>query len=421
MVPEGWDTAPISEAIQLHLNSISTDKLAGFASVRLYSLPAFDVDKEPKKTHGSSIKSGKNKVPPDCVLLSKLNPRIPRIWRVRHDSIQPAVCSTEFWPITSRGGKVDLDYLTQYFYSPLFLDNPLIRPASSTNSHQRIDRSAFLRFLLPLPPLPEQKKIAAILGSVDKAIQATQAVIDQTRKVKQGLLQQLLTRGIGHTHFKQTEIGEIPEEWKVCKIGELSDFVTSGSRGWAQYYAESGSLFVRITNLFRGTTDIDLSDVKYVALPPDSTEGKRTQLLPGDVLVSITADLGLIGVVPDVGLGEAYINQHIALVRPKKTKVQAAFLGYALISDAVQNCLWRSNDSGSKAGLNLPSVRKIQIALPPLEEQREISIRLSAVGLTISENKKMLGNLKSLKKGLMQDLLTGRVRVGGAEFAQKAI
>ncbi len=70
-----------------------------------------------------------------------------------------------------------------------------------------------------LPPLAEQKKIAAILSSVDEAIQATEAVIEQTRRVKDGLLQDLLTRGIGHTRFKQTEIGEIPESWEVRQLG----------------------------------------------------------------------------------------------------------------------------------------------------------------------------------------------------------
>ena len=71
------------------------------------------------------------------------------------------------------------------------------------------------------PPLPEQKKIAAILSSVDQAINATQAVIDQTRKVKEGLLQDLLTRGIGHTRFKQTEVGEIPEGWEISTLGAV--------------------------------------------------------------------------------------------------------------------------------------------------------------------------------------------------------
>jgi len=84
-----------------------------------------------------------------------------------------------------------------------------------------LNRKDIGQFQFTLPPLPEQKKIASILSSVDDAIQATQAVIDQTRKVKQGLQQQLLTRGIGHTRFKQTEIGEIPDEWDLTSLANL--------------------------------------------------------------------------------------------------------------------------------------------------------------------------------------------------------
>lgn len=183
----------------------------------------------------------------------------------------------------------------------------------------------WLRYEVPLPPLPEQKKIAAILSAVDEAIQATEAVIAQTRRVKEGLLQDLLTRGIGHTRFKQTEIGEIPEEWEVRRLGRLAEFVTSGSRGWGQYYAKEGALFVRITNLTRESISIDLTDAKYVALPSGTAEAKRTRLVDGDILVSITADLGIIGLVGP-GLGEAYVNQHIALVRLAGRRMLPALL-----------------------------------------------------------------------------------------------
>ncbi|MDZ7778956.1 MAG: restriction endonuclease subunit S [Gemmatimonadota bacterium] len=83
---------------------------------------------------------------------------------------------------------------------------------------------------LLLPPLPEQRKIAAILSSVDDAIAATRKVIEQTERVKQGLLQTLMTRGIGHTRFKQTEIGEIPEEWEVVTLEDVCEVRTGDLR-----------------------------------------------------------------------------------------------------------------------------------------------------------------------------------------------
>src|SRR5690606_8818879 len=98
------------------------------------------------------------------------------------------------------------------------------------------------------------------------------------------------------------------------KISNVAQFITSGSRDWAQYYAESGAKFIRMTNLSREDISLKLNDLKFVHLSPGNREGSRTSLKPGDILVSITADLGKIGIVPD-DLGEAYINQHTALIR----------------------------------------------------------------------------------------------------------
>ena len=97
--------------------------------------------------------------------------------------------------------------------------------------------------------------------------------------------------------YKRTEVGVIPEDWQVAQIGNLKPFVTSGSRGWASYYSDRGSLFVRITNLSRETIYLDLNDSKFVSLPPNAKEGTRTQLQEEDVLISITADIGIVGYV----------------------------------------------------------------------------------------------------------------------------
>ena len=82
--------------------------------------------------------------------------------------------------------------------------------------------------------------------------------------------------------YKQTEVGVIPVDWSVGELGDLSPIVTSGSRGWAKYYSDLGSVFLRITNLSRESIYIDLSDLKLVRLPQDDTEGLRTQLKFGD-------------------------------------------------------------------------------------------------------------------------------------------
>jgi len=107
----------------------------------------------------------------------------------------------------------------------------------------------------------------------------------------------------------------LPEGWRYASISDFSPYITSGSRGWAQYYSDFGDLFVRITNLTREQLALDLSDNKFVQLPQNSSEGKRTQLRAGDILVSITADLGITSYIEGSFNKNAYINQHIALLR----------------------------------------------------------------------------------------------------------
>lgn len=152
-------------------------------------------------------------------------------------------------------------------------------------------------------------------------------------------------------------------------IRDMSLVVTSGSRGWAQYYSDSGAKFIRIGNLTRENIRVDLSDVQYVDLP-DNAEGKRTQLHPHDVLVSITADLGSIGLVPE-DIGEAYINQHIAMVR-FTNPAQGELMAWYLRSDYGQKDLLKNKRGGGKLGLGLDDVRNTQVPVVTDAEARAI-------------------------------------------------
>lgn len=148
----------------------------------------------------------------------------------------------------------------------------------------------------------------------------------------------LLRQGSVPAGYKQTEVGVIPADWEVTEIGTLKPFVTSGSRGWASYYSDRGSLFVRITNLSRDTIYLNLKDSKFVDLPPDANEGIRTQLQKHDVLISITADIGIVGYIDSRVPTPAYINQHIALVRFDPTKTSGKFVSYFWLPRSPRSC-----------------------------------------------------------------------------------
>lgn len=223
--------------------------------------------------------------------------------------------------------------------------------------------------------------------------------------------------------YKRTELGVIPAEWGVVALRHLNPFVTSGSRGWAQYYTEYGTPFIRITNLTRESIRLDLSDLKMVSLPPTDQEGLRTCLRPGDLLISITADIGIIGVVDSRVPQPAYINQHIALVRVGSADADPRFLGCFLASRVGQKMFRSGADVGAKAGLNLSGVLSIQTALPPLPEQKAIAEALSDVDDLIASLERLIAKKRDIKAATMGQLLTGRTRLPGftGEWARKRL
>jgi type I restriction enzyme S subunit len=231
-------------------------------------------------------------------------------------------------------------------------------------------------------------------------------------------MQDLLTRGIDDhgnlrsesTHqFKDSPLGRIPAEWNVERLESVSQLVTSGSRGWARYYSSEGALFLRIGNLTRNHINLRMDDLVLVS-PPPSSEGKRTAVKTGDLLISITADLGIIGVIPP-NFVEAYVNQHIALIRLAQDKAHSRFIGWFLSGHGGESQFRSLNESGAKAGLNLPTVRRLIVPLPNLAEQKKIAAILDYVTEHTNTYGRRLAKLRLSKTGLMQDLLTGKKRV----------
>ncbi len=284
-----------------------------------------------------------------------------------------------------------------------------------------LNKAKMAEMTVQLPSIKEQSKIAQILDSLDTAIRETEALIDKLKAVKQGLLHDLLTRGIDANGqlrppqseapqlYKESPLGWIPKEWEMVTLESVSSAVTSGSRDWARFYSDSGALFVRIGNLTREHINFRYDSVIRVQ-PPVNGDGQRTKLEPGDILISITADLGITGVVPE-GMGEAYINQHIALVRPTRSLVSPRFVGHYLAGPIMQAYIGQLNDAGAKAGLNLPTIRNLPSAFPSRSEQDQIATRLDEIDNRIQNAMTEAKKLSELKSGLMDDLLTGRVRV----------
>ncbi len=318
--------------------------------------------------------------------------------------------STEFHVLRARPGH-DPRFVYHWTRHPAFLR---AGEASMTGSagQRRVPAAFFERFGITKIEGQSQSAIADILDTIDNAILETDVLIEKLLSVRIGLIEDLLTFGIsGRTprppsDIQGTRLGPMPKSWPFGTLGSISETITSGSRGWARYYAQTGAKFLRIGNLTRQHINLRFDDLVYVT-PPRGQEGSRTAVQEGDLLISITADLGIVGSIP-CEFGEAYVNQHISLIRLKKGAVNPRWPAHYLSSRRSQIMFQQLNDQGAKAGINLPAVGNIQIPLPPHEEQDAIVERLDAADQEVARRRVERDKLATLRLGLRDDLLTGR-------------
>ncbi|MDU9050982.1 MAG: restriction endonuclease subunit S [Candidatus Electrothrix sp. Rat3] len=253
-----------------------------------------------------------------------------------------------------------------------------------------VKKSSFAKMEIPLPSLAEQKRIAKILDAADAMRAKRREALAQLDTFLQSTFLDMFGDPITN-----------PMGWNVTLVEDEVHFLTSGSRGWAKYYADSGDVFIRIQNLKNGK--LDLSDIAYVNTP-ESAEAKRTKVEPGDVLLSITADLGRTAVIPN-DIGKAHINQHLAILRFKE--LNPVFVSYQLASHGGQSQFVRLNREGVKAGLNFNDVRRIQLTKPPLPLQHRFATIVKSVEQQKSRMKTHLAELDTLFEALQQRAFNG--------------
>ena len=168
---------------------------------------------------------------------------------------------------------------------------------------------------------------------------------------------------------------EIPESWEWCRLKSLTENITSGSRDWAKYYSTTGAAFLRMGNLSKNSFDLRLEYIQRVSIP-SKAEGTRTSLQSGDLLFSITGDVGMLGLIPD-GFEEAYINQHTAMIR-FLPEMRNKYIPYLLLTDYAQK-FYNANQHGIKNSFRLDSIGELLVSIPPEKELFRILQRISLV------------------------------------------
>ena len=266
----------------------------------------------------------------------------------------------------------------------------------------------YLGFKTIFAPLPEQQKIAAILSSVDDVIEKTRAQIDKLKDLKTGIMQELLTKGIGHTEFKNSPMGRIPSSWDVHSLGEVCDLQV-GYAFKSTWFSERGIKLLRGDNVGYGNPTWERT--RY--LSEEKIESFKDYLLSAGDLI--------------IGMDRTFTNSGTKLSRLNNSDTPALLVqrvGRFIPKNLCKDFLWhllRSTSftdalKGEEKGMDIPHLSKSEIltpriALPSVEEQRQIAVALTSIDDVLATKEMKFHRVRKLKKALMQDLLTGKVRV----------
>lgn len=257
---------------------------------------------------------------------------------------------------------------------------------------------------LAIPSLQEQQKIASILSKVDEQIEQTEQIIEKTELLKKGLMQKLLTKGIGHTKFKKTELGEIPDEWEIkglTKVFNLIDY-----RGRTPPFSENGIPYIGADNV--KDAGIVFSKRRYVSEETYAKYMTRGIPNPDDILFTTEAPLGNVAQVPEYKFCFA---QRVVVFQCKNDFSPLYFM-YLLKNKIMQKQFLDWATGTTVTGISSKNMKFIKLYYPKnIQEQKQIGRVLESVDKYIDSEKENLLSLQELKKGLMQDLLTGKVRV----------
>lgn len=338
--------------------------------------------------------------------------------------------------------KINNIYIYYFLISPF--GRKLIKIFDNGTAQPNLSAKSLSNYPVPLPPLTEQYRIVsaieALFARLDVANKRLDRVPEILKKFKQSVLAAAcdgrLTEEWRKEHldidnrneylqeinkiragcskkdkikFKTlselniSNLSELPDFWLWIPSNLIFSYVTSGSRGWAKYYSDTGPMFIRIGNLNRNSIHLNLENIRRVS-PPDNSEGKRTRIQQNDILISITADIGSIGYICE-DIGDAYINQHIALARPIQN-LNPKFIAFFLHSQTGGKKQFEKQHRGAtKIGLGLDDIRSIAIPLPPLPEQHEIVRRVDALFSLVDSIEAKVAAARERTEKLRQSIL----------------
>lgn len=315
----------------------------------------------------------------------------------------------------------DARFKTEYFFHVVKHAETYLKSQTNGTGIPHVDREllAAIRVFCPAPA--EQFRLSEILDHLDTAIHETEAIIAKLKAVKQGLLHDLLTRGIDANGelrppqaeaphlYKQSALGWIPVEWDAVTLRTCSLKIADRDHTTPRYI-EDGVLIISPTNL-QGDEGIDFVSGKRISRRDHEINSKKTDLAPGDIILHrIGAGLGRVRLV-NAEMPEFSILHSMAQIRPNLNAMTSNFMLWVMRIESTKNQMGLGTQSIGVPDLGLDKISNFIVPKPPLEEQRQVAACLVTLQTRIDADVSDHAKLMTLKTGLMDDLLTGRVRV----------
>ncbi|EIF6164691.1 restriction endonuclease subunit S [Clostridium perfringens] len=263
---------------------------------------------------------------------------------------------------------------------------------STVSANTNINQDSYKQIKISIPSVKEQEKIAEILSTVDEQIENIEKLIQKNQELKKGLMQQLLTKGIGHTEFKKTELGEIPKAWEIKKIEEICEILDS------KRVPLNGKQRLKMQG-----------DIPYYGA--NAIVDYINDYIFDDELILIAEDGGNFGEFREKPIafyvkGKCWVNNHAHVLKAVECE-NSKWIFYNLVHKDITEIV----QGGTRAKLNQKDLRNIKIPFPNLDEQEKIALILSSMDKKIEQYKYKKEKLEELKKGLMKQLLNGNIRV----------
>jgi len=380
-----WRLVPLAEAAELNprrSDALAADELVSFVPMSAVSADTAAIEGEETRAF-ADVAKGYTPFLSGDLLVAKITPCFENRKIAQANLTRRAgFGSTEFHIVRPRSGKLDGRYAL-HFLRQERIRRMGERRMTGSAGQRRVPEHFLSQLEIPLPPLAAQQRFAEVLDRVETLRAKRRAALGQLNELNPSIFLDLFG-----------DPGTNPKGLSIAPLGEYLQFVTSGARGWARFYAQTGSRFIR-------SLDVQMnyigSDERVFVAAPDNAEARRTKVRAGDVLLTITGSrIGRVAPVPGE-LEGSYISQHVAILRVNSEHLEPGFVSFFLsLECGGQRQIAGVQYGQTKPGLNFEQIRRFQVLVPPIDLQHEFARRVQTVEKLKAVHRASLAELDAL-------------------------